>query len=186
MTLHDLPSLGWDQRLDAAFSALPVDGDTLPARVTRVDRGACEFSTKVLNAQNAGAVGVVIANNNTSNPTEVFGPAAGVDAPSVTIPSVMVSYSSGTTLKTLVGSAATVVKVDATMALPISRVPPSAADATTRRVSTELKSTLRFLPNFSWRWRLMFSITTMPLSTSMPAASERPPRLMRFSFTLPK
>jgi extracellular elastinolytic metalloproteinase len=100
--------------------ASPADGCTaitaLPSgSIAIVDRGTCEFSTKVLNAQNAGAAGVVIANNNTANPTEVFGPAAGADAPSVTIPSVMVGYSSGAALKLQVGASATVVNANALM-----------------------------------------------------------------------
>lgn len=97
--------------------ASPADGctalGTLPAgTVAIVDRGSCEFATKVLNAQNAGAIGVVIANNNTANPTEVFSPAAGADAPSVTIPSVLVGYASGIALKGLGQVIATAFKVD--------------------------------------------------------------------------
>ena len=98
-------------------TTLPANGCTavaaLPANtVAVIDRGDCEFATKVLNAQNAGATGVVIANNNQDNPTEVFGPASGVDGPSVTIPSVLVGYTSGVALKGLAGTTATVVKVD--------------------------------------------------------------------------
>ena len=39
MTLLDLSSLGWDDIRNTHFS---YDGDTVPARVTRVDRGACD------------------------------------------------------------------------------------------------------------------------------------------------
>jgi ribosome biogenesis GTPase / thiamine phosphate phosphatase len=39
MTLLDLSSLGWDDLRNTDFS---YDDDTVPARVTRVDRGACD------------------------------------------------------------------------------------------------------------------------------------------------
>ncbi len=40
MVALDLPSLGWDDQLDSAFAA--YRSDQVPARVTRVDRGACD------------------------------------------------------------------------------------------------------------------------------------------------
>ncbi|MGH8969299.1 MAG: ribosome small subunit-dependent GTPase A [Actinomycetes bacterium] len=40
MSLPDLPSLGWDDHFSAAFA--PLVADHVPARVTRVDRGACD------------------------------------------------------------------------------------------------------------------------------------------------
>ncbi|MDX1908157.1 MAG: T9SS-dependent M36 family metallopeptidase [Bacteroidia bacterium] len=58
------------------------------------DRGNCPFATKVLNAQNAGAVGVIIANNTGGG---VF--TMGGSNPSITIPSVMVSLADGNQIK---------------------------------------------------------------------------------------
>jgi hypothetical protein len=57
------------------------------------DRGTCSFTVKVANAQAAGAVGVVVANN--APGTIVMG---GAD-PTITIPSVMVSQADGATIK---------------------------------------------------------------------------------------
>ena len=80
--------------------ASPADACTalaagsLTGTVAIVDRGTCDFTIKVLNAQNAGARAVVIANN-------VAGGAfsgGGTDR-KVKIPSVMVTQANGVTLK---------------------------------------------------------------------------------------
>ena len=62
----------------------------LAGKIAFIDRGNCQFLTKVQNAEAAGAIGVVIANNDTQRPDRVFD-MGGFDQ-SVTIPSVMVSY----------------------------------------------------------------------------------------------
>ena len=92
--------------LDAADPAGPsqLDGCTAPltnaaavaGKIALINRGGCEFSTKVLNAQNAGAIAVIIANNSS---TGLPGMGAGVDAPSVTIPSVGVQQSTGNAIR---------------------------------------------------------------------------------------
>ncbi|HEX9690134.1 MAG TPA: M4 family metallopeptidase, partial [Thermoanaerobaculia bacterium] len=66
-------------------------------KIALINRGVCEFSTKVLNAQNAGAIAVIIANNAA---TGLPGMGAGVDAPSVTIPSLGVQQSTGNAIRT--------------------------------------------------------------------------------------
>jgi hypothetical protein len=58
-----------------------------------IDRGTCTYVSKVLNAQNAGAVGVIIANNQAGIAT------MGGDDPSITIPSIMISQADGTRIK---------------------------------------------------------------------------------------
>ncbi|HEU0031082.1 MAG TPA: M36 family metallopeptidase [Kofleriaceae bacterium] len=77
-----------------------IPAGSLSGMVAVVDRGTCNFTVKVKNAQLAGAVAVVIANNQA---TEPFGP-GGTDA-TVTIPSAMVSQADGATLKTQLGAA---------------------------------------------------------------------------------
>ncbi|MDP9350771.1 MAG: S8 family serine peptidase [Chloroflexota bacterium] len=61
-------------------------------KIVLVQRGACTFTTKVRNAQNAGAVGVIVANSVPGAPS-----AMGSDGttPVPTIPAVMVSQSAG-------------------------------------------------------------------------------------------
>lgn len=65
--------------------------------IVLIDRGACAFAVKAKNAQNAGAIGVVIANN-----------AAGVLAPggadpTVTIPVLGITQADGNTIKAALG-----------------------------------------------------------------------------------
>lgn len=73
-----------------------TNGSQVAGKIALVNRGACEFSTKVLNAQNAGAVAVIIANNAA---TGLPGMGAGVDAPRVTIPSLGVQQSTGNAIR---------------------------------------------------------------------------------------
>jgi Zn-dependent metalloprotease len=74
-----------------------TNGEAVNGKIALIDRGTCEFSTKVLNAQNAGAVAVIIAN---SAATGLPPMGAGVDAPSVTIPSLGVQQSTGNAIRT--------------------------------------------------------------------------------------
>ncbi|MDT5269453.1 MAG: hypothetical protein QOH49_1639 [Acidobacteriota bacterium] len=81
--------------------AAPADGcsaltnaSTVSGRVALIDRGGCTFVSKVKNAQNAGAVGVIIVNNVTGDLIQM----GGGDA-TITIPTLMVSLTDGSTLK---------------------------------------------------------------------------------------
>ena len=67
------------------------------------DRGSCNFTVKAKNAQNAGAAGIVVANNIDGLPS-----AMGGEDSTVTIPGVMVSKADGATLKGLAGQSATI------------------------------------------------------------------------------
>jgi hypothetical protein len=75
-----------------AFNA--VNTAAVANKIALIDRGTCTFVVKVKNAQNAGAVGVVIANN-------AAGPAPGLGGsdPTITIPTVSVSQADGVTIK---------------------------------------------------------------------------------------
>ena len=80
---------------------VPADGCTaistpLAGKVAVIDRGTCDFSLKALNAQNAGAVAVIIANN--QGGTAIFTMGAGSSANRVRIPAVMVSQNDGVAL----------------------------------------------------------------------------------------
>ena len=78
---------------------------SLAGKIAVVDRGACDFTVKVLNAQKAGAVGVVIVNNVDGAP---FGP--GGTSGRVKVSSGMVSLADGATIKAAAGSATTLRK----------------------------------------------------------------------------
>ena len=77
-------------------SAYGIEGcgeilNDLTGKIALVSRGTCEFSTKALNAQNAGAIAVIIYNNVGG----IIGMAAGVDAAEVTIPAVFMGKYNG-------------------------------------------------------------------------------------------
>jgi hypothetical protein len=66
-------------------------------KIALIERGVCEFSTKVLNAQKAGALAAIIFNNASSG---LPGMGPGVDAPLVTIPSLGILQSDGAAMRT--------------------------------------------------------------------------------------
>jgi PA domain len=71
-------------------NAMAVNG-----KIALIDRGTCTFVIKVKNAQDAGAVGVVIADNVAGSPP----PGLGGTDPTITIPSVRISFDDGNALK---------------------------------------------------------------------------------------
>jgi hypothetical protein len=93
--------------LDAADAAGPSTTDgcstittNLTGKIGLVDRGTCGFVIKAKNLQNAGAIGVLIADNVAGSPPAGM---SGVD-PTVTIPSVRISLANGNALKSALGS----------------------------------------------------------------------------------
>ena len=62
--------------------------------IALVDRGGCGFTVKVKNAQDAGAVAVIVANNVAGPPITMGG-----SDPTIAIPSAMVSRADGTAIK---------------------------------------------------------------------------------------
>jgi hypothetical protein len=86
--------------------ALADDGSTAPTlaceplvgfpagAIALIDRGACAFTVKVGNAQAAGAVAVIVANNIPGAPSTMGG-----DDPTITIPAAMVSLAEGDAIK---------------------------------------------------------------------------------------
>lgn len=84
----------------------PADGcarmnKAISGKVALINRGTCDFTVKVQNAQSAGATAVIITNN--VGTTEIF--AMGGASTRVTIPSVMIGLSDGNALRTSLGSA---------------------------------------------------------------------------------
>jgi hypothetical protein len=72
----------------------PVNAAALAGKFALIDRGNCTFVVKVKFAQDAGAVGAIVANNVAGSPI-VMG---GTDA-SITIPAMMISLDDGAKIK---------------------------------------------------------------------------------------
>lgn len=89
------PNLGLACNPLSAANALAVNG-----KIALVDRGVCGFAVKVKNAQNAGAIGVIVADNAPGSPPAGMG---GAD-PTIVIPSVRITQDDGVTLKAALAS----------------------------------------------------------------------------------
>lgn len=83
-----------------ACAALPAG--SLTGKVALIRRGTCTFHIKSLNAQNAGAIGVVLYNNSAG----LFSPTV-AGTPAITIPVVAVSDVSGAALSARIPTALT-------------------------------------------------------------------------------
>jgi Zn-dependent metalloprotease len=79
-----------------------VNAATVAGNIALVDRGVCGFAVKVKNAQNAGAIAVVVANN-----VEAVQGMGGADA-TITIPSLLIALSKGNAIKAELGLGSTV------------------------------------------------------------------------------
>jgi len=85
-------------------SAAPTEGcgalanaAAINGNIAVLDRGSCEFGLKCLNAQNAGAIAVIVCNN-VAGASIAMGP--GADGANVTIPAVMVTQADCATIRT--------------------------------------------------------------------------------------
>jgi PA domain len=87
-----------DDGVGAGTDACEAIVTDLSGAIALIDRGGCAFTTKVGNAQAAGAIGAIVANNAPGGPA----PMGGAD-PSVTIPSVGVTLDQGNTFKSELG-----------------------------------------------------------------------------------
>ncbi len=77
-----------------------VNAAALAGKIALLDRGTCTFVVKTKNAQNAGAIAVVVADNAAGSPPAAL---AGVD-PTITIPTVRISLPNGNALKAALGA----------------------------------------------------------------------------------
>jgi len=85
-----------DDGIDVGSDACdPLVGFTA-GRMALVDRGSCEFGVKALNAENAGAIGVVVVNNQGDGVITMGG---GVQGDNVSIPAVMVGQTDGNIIR---------------------------------------------------------------------------------------
>ena len=90
-------------------NALPAG--SLTGKIALVDRGTCTFVVKAKNVQDAGATGMVVADN---DPTLPAGTGMSGSDPTVTIPAVRVTKADGDTLKTALSGLAASITTDAT------------------------------------------------------------------------
>lgn len=82
----------------AACAALPAN--SLTGKIAFIERGTCGFGIKAANAELAGAVGVIIGNNQGGNAVINMAVTAGVTN---TIPTLSVSQNNGTAIKAQLG-----------------------------------------------------------------------------------
>jgi cysteine-rich repeat protein len=94
--------------LDAADGLGPstTDGCTpltnpgsVDGKIALLDRGSCNFTDKVINAENAGAIAVIVANNVGDGLLTMGGV-----APSISIPSLFIGQSDGAAIRAEIGS----------------------------------------------------------------------------------
>lgn len=83
--------------VDTGCVAYPAG--TFTGGIALIDRGTCDFSTKAFNAQNAGAIAVVIANNAAG-----IAPALGGANAAVTIPALSTTMSAGALFRSTTGT----------------------------------------------------------------------------------
>jgi hypothetical protein len=79
----------------------PENAAAVAGRIALVDRGVCGFTIKVKNAQDAGAKGVLVADNAAGSPP----PGLGGSDPSITIPAVRITLDAGIALKAALSGA---------------------------------------------------------------------------------
>ena len=89
--------------LSNACSALPAG--SLTGQIALISRGTCAFSSKIRNAQTAGAIAVLVANNVVGDPTAMGGDGT-PNQP--TVPAYMVSRGDGQALKAVTGVSSTI------------------------------------------------------------------------------
>jgi hypothetical protein len=78
----------------------PANARAGVGKIALIDRGVCPFVDKVRNAQNAGAIGVIIVDNTPGSPP----PDLGGDDPAIVIPAVRITLEDGRALKAVLAT----------------------------------------------------------------------------------
>lgn len=100
----------------------------LTGKIALIRRGACEFGRKTLNAEIAGAIGVIIVNHfddDTQSDTDLVQMGGGVFGGEVTIPSAFVSRATGALIDDLLQAGETV-EVSYTVSFSLNPAGPAA------------------------------------------------------------
>ena len=89
------PGVTGDVVYTTPANACAAVSGSVAGKIALVDRGTCTFVVKVKNAQDAGAIAVLVADNVAGGPPAGLG---GAD-PTITIPSVRITLADGNTIK---------------------------------------------------------------------------------------
>lgn len=84
----------------SAYPSFQNEGWSSTPLIVLIDRGNCSFSAKVANAQAAGAVGVIVLNNDAQYPGPLPYMSAGAEGASINIPAMIISGHDGSILLT--------------------------------------------------------------------------------------
>ncbi|MCB0770112.1 MAG: hypothetical protein KDC00_06880, partial [Flavobacteriales bacterium] len=96
-SIEDILVLGLDgTAADSLGCEALVNSEEIAGHIAMIYRGTCPFGTKALNAQNAGAIGVLLISNGDDLAINMLG---GDDGLNVNIPVVMISQSSGAIIR---------------------------------------------------------------------------------------
>ncbi len=83
--------------VNSTAGCTPITNESdLKGKIAIIDRGVCDFSNKVYNVQQAGAIAAIVCNIpgiNGGNGEEIVGMAAGLNSEKVTIPSIFMKKS---------------------------------------------------------------------------------------------
>ena len=83
-----------------------INGADVAGKIALIDRGSCQFGVKCLNAEDAGAIAVIVFNHTPGAGTLTMAP--GDVGDQVTIPCVMLSYEDGQTIRMAIDNGETV------------------------------------------------------------------------------
>ncbi|WP_437629547.1 M36 family metallopeptidase [Sorangium sp. So ce854] len=109
-------ALGEDDAEPRSDACAPLTSD-VAGKIALVDRGGCTFAQKAQNAQAAGAVGVLIANNRASDGA----PRLAGEAPDVTTPAQSISLEDGRALRAALAAGGEPLTVTMTRAPSVER-----------------------------------------------------------------
>lgn len=104
-SLTDMAPITNAMAVSSPLDGCTAVGSSLSGKIALVQRGTCNFDTKVRNAQNAGAVAVIVFNHLEGADVLMGG---GTDAVHVTIPSAFIGLSDGTLLQAAAASGVTI------------------------------------------------------------------------------